>query len=327
MLIATAIMTVGLVMIATIFPVAVKLTGLSTQRSVAAVVADEAFAKIKLYGLRDFVNWPSAQIDAAKSTPVYSDPVDATYNFCDLFKYTTNVEVFEGGDGIWETEDDWYISPGLNGLYESSSAGLGGDDVAIDLGSEFLYPSAVVAADESQKYHWSALCRRTDLKDVQVTVFVTHKTFSGMNYYAYPYNSPPPEYVPADTAIWPVPVKVNITVHDSRTLVIDTAGSWGTTALSFIDEGCTIVDDYRGKIYRVLEITDRTGDDISDIILWDDWEVSAGKPAGVPDAVLLTAPQIESRVSPCDTLEEPFTRLVAVRGGIRAEPPALDEFQ
>ena len=60
MLIATGIMAIGLVMVATIFPVGVKLTSMSTERTIGAVVADEAFAKIQLYGLRDFVNWPVA---------------------------------------------------------------------------------------------------------------------------------------------------------------------------------------------------------------------------------------------------------------------------
>lgn len=60
MLIATGIMAIGLVMVATVFPVGVKLTSLTTERTIGAVVADEAFAKIQLYGLRGFVNWPVA---------------------------------------------------------------------------------------------------------------------------------------------------------------------------------------------------------------------------------------------------------------------------
>ena len=45
-LIATGIMAIGLVMVATIFPVGVKLTALTTERTIGVIVADEAFAKI-----------------------------------------------------------------------------------------------------------------------------------------------------------------------------------------------------------------------------------------------------------------------------------------
>lgn len=295
MLIATAIMTVGLVMIATIFPVGVRLTGFSAERSVAAVVADEAFAKVQLYGLRDFADWPAARIDAARTPPLYLTAAAATYDNCDLFKYTTRVEIFPGSDGLWETQDDLYFSPGPNGLYESSNAGKVGDDVQLTLGEEFIYPSAVEsAAGEKPKYHWSALCRRTDVRDVQVTVFVTNKTFAGLNYYAFPYNSMAPAYAPTDAAEWPSPVPVNVRYNHSNLalpitneLVIDLADSvnsaWdvalGTTGavLSFFNEGCTIVNNRDGKIYRVLEMKDElpagSVDGIPEtIVLYEDWQ-------------------------------------------------------
>ena len=49
-LIATGILTVGFVLIAGTFPVGIKLTALATERTIGAVAADEAFAKIQLYG-------------------------------------------------------------------------------------------------------------------------------------------------------------------------------------------------------------------------------------------------------------------------------------
>lgn len=49
-LLSVGILAVGMIFIAGVFPVAIHFTTIATERSIAAVVADEAFAKIKLYG-------------------------------------------------------------------------------------------------------------------------------------------------------------------------------------------------------------------------------------------------------------------------------------
>jgi prepilin-type N-terminal cleavage/methylation domain-containing protein len=50
-LMAVGILSIGLMLIATMFPAALYLTTVASERTMAAVVADEAFAKIKLYGI------------------------------------------------------------------------------------------------------------------------------------------------------------------------------------------------------------------------------------------------------------------------------------
>jgi prepilin-type N-terminal cleavage/methylation domain-containing protein len=52
-LIAVGILAVGMVFIAGVFPAGIYLTTVATERSIAAVVADEAFAKIRIYALGD----------------------------------------------------------------------------------------------------------------------------------------------------------------------------------------------------------------------------------------------------------------------------------
>jgi prepilin-type N-terminal cleavage/methylation domain-containing protein len=51
-LMAVGILSIGLMLIATMFPAALYLTTVASERTMAAIVADEAFAKIKLYGLQ-----------------------------------------------------------------------------------------------------------------------------------------------------------------------------------------------------------------------------------------------------------------------------------
>jgi prepilin-type N-terminal cleavage/methylation domain-containing protein len=52
-LMAVGILAVGLLLIATMFPAAIYMTTVASERTMAAIVADEAFAKIQLYGLKD----------------------------------------------------------------------------------------------------------------------------------------------------------------------------------------------------------------------------------------------------------------------------------
>ncbi len=52
-LMAVGILSVGMMLIATMFPVGIYLTTVATERTMAAIVANEAFAKIQLYGVVD----------------------------------------------------------------------------------------------------------------------------------------------------------------------------------------------------------------------------------------------------------------------------------
>lgn len=50
---AVGILSIGMMLIATMFPVAIYLTSVASERTMAAIIADEAFAKIQLYGVVD----------------------------------------------------------------------------------------------------------------------------------------------------------------------------------------------------------------------------------------------------------------------------------
>ena len=60
-LLAVGTIAVGMLFIAGVFPVGIHYTTIASERTIAAVVADEAFAKIRLYGvIADFNSWPVA---------------------------------------------------------------------------------------------------------------------------------------------------------------------------------------------------------------------------------------------------------------------------
>ncbi len=55
-LLAIGILSIGMIFIAGVFPAAIYMTTVSTEQSIAAAAADEAFAKIKLYDVNDWTN-------------------------------------------------------------------------------------------------------------------------------------------------------------------------------------------------------------------------------------------------------------------------------
>lgn len=67
-LLAVGIIAVGMLFIAGVFPVGIHFTTIASERTIAAVVADEAFAKIRLYALGD-PNNPFDDIDFSKLDP------------------------------------------------------------------------------------------------------------------------------------------------------------------------------------------------------------------------------------------------------------------
>jgi hypothetical protein len=179
-LLAVATLAIGMLFIAGTFLAGIYLTTVAAERTTAAVVADEAFAKIKLYGI---------------------NPTDPN------------------------------LAPVLLTRFE---------DVAVRRPvpvEEFAYPSTGLDISEKQ-YYWSALCRRVDPNTasrlVQVTVFVTRKTASAALYQG--------------GAGKPIPMFVNIFVMRGSN-VLTPAGP----NIIWINDGCTIVDNLTGQIYRVLQ--------------------------------------------------------------------------
>jgi len=176
-LLAVGTLAIGMIFIGGTFLAGIHFSTIATERTIAAVAADEAFAKIKLFGIN-------------LNSPLWQTPDPTIY--CVDFNNVSSVPV----------------NP-----------------------NEFAYPSTDTDLAEKQ-YFWSALCRRVANNPnrlVQVTVFVSRKVGSG--------------------SARPVLVKVNVqqNISNNSELVITD----GNEAL--INDGYTIVENTRGKIYRVIK--------------------------------------------------------------------------
>jgi prepilin-type N-terminal cleavage/methylation domain-containing protein len=239
-LIAVGILAVGMVFIAGVFPVAIYYATVATERTIAAVAADEAFAKIKIYAVGD----PS----------VTTDDVNLT-NMTQMMDF-----------------NDPCIFPATKGIDPN----------------EFAYPSDPCIDFSQKQYFWSALCRRVDFDPnrlVQVTVFVSRKVSPNLEYYC-PAPSGEVDWLTPDVTDRPVPVKVRVFVTGINELTIAKSNE-----NPFINDGCTIVDDATGRIYRVLERYKPPNDSI--ILLDRNWE---GNP---PNAVWVVPPPVTYGRYPC----------------------------
>jgi len=65
-LLAVGTLSIGMIFVAGVFPVAIHFSTIATERTIAAVVADEAFAKVRLFGIN-----PDA-LQSNQSTPLTS---------------------------------------------------------------------------------------------------------------------------------------------------------------------------------------------------------------------------------------------------------------
>ncbi len=204
-LLAVGTLAIGMIFIAGVFPVGIHFTTVATERTIAAVAADEAFAKVKIYGDR----YSTILLSALSTT--------ACVDFSSILSLDPN---------------------------------------------EFAYPSTKL---QRKQYFWSALCRRVESNDVQVTVFVSRRVGGGNR---------------------PILVRINVATQPNA----DELRIIGEKTQ--INDGYTIVDDENGRLYRVLERYPATRDNI--ILLDRRWE-----PEKVTDMVWTVPPAAGGSRYPC----------------------------
>ena len=240
-LLSVGILTVGLVFVAGVFPVGIHFATIGTERTIAAIVTDEALAKIKLYGVdtNDISLWP-LNTECADFNDVSAVPLNL---------------------------------------------------------SEFAYPSTAEDISD-KKFYWSALCRRVDVPTslVQVTVFVYRKVGAGKSYWD---REPLLPYQPVPTAVVPRPVWIFVSPGNrtNELRISDWIPSDLVDEKTFINDGCTIVDDQTGQKFRVLERY--ISPDDATILLDRDYMLWPASPVPPPRRVWVVPPPVGGGRNPC----------------------------
>jgi hypothetical protein len=235
-LIALGVLTVGMLFIAGVFPVGIHFTYLSIDRTISACVADEAFAKVRLYMER-------ALNDPCESASLEVFETEHLRDFNDWFaEETDDYELY------WE--DFAYPSiPSVN-----------------EVDKQYCWSALCRIVGEGDPNDTERM--------IQVTVFVNKRMGPGEKYYIANYDED--DFGEDDYGIienwndlfhWPMPVKVEVrdsdsdsTLEDNELRMVDVSGQFYEKNL--INDGYRIVDDKTGRIYRVLERYPTPDDDI-----------------------------------------------------------------
>ena len=163
-----------------------------------------------------------------------------------------------------------------------------------------------------KQYYWSALCRRVPSDPnhtVQVTVFVSRKVGAGTMY---------PGPGPGGSVIawpWPVPMSVGVwgTVNGT-VLTVDPNTSSPIDETRWISDGCTIVENSTGQVFRVVE-QGATASSAFVVLdpgkpwLWDDDPTDPSRPVWVvpPPLIQLDPPVVGGR-GPCIAVYQKLIR-------------------
>jgi len=240
-LLSMGILTVGMLFIAGVFPVGIYYTTVSTERTTAAVVADEAFAKIRLYGLYSDPNlWdPTQSMVSVVPSPFFAPGIDPPI-FCEDINDASPIRFVKNLQAVQYE----YYYPSAESFYTYTPA-LGG----------------LSAISPGFTYTWSAICRRLGPQDFKVTVFVCrilgrHSVYQkriGPNY-------PGAGTLDKNGSPFPVPVFINVIQPvnfslDRLQIDLDLTRHpyCSPVEKNFINDGCYIVDDETCQIYRVIE--------------------------------------------------------------------------
>jgi len=213
-LIAIGILSIGMIFIAGVFPVGIHLTTIATERTIAAVVADEAFAKVRIYAEGD--------LGITTDNVVLSS---LTQNTLMDFNNPTVFPATAAAAGNIDANDFAYPS-----------------DPCTNVSEKQYFWSALCRLTE--KYD----AVNNPNPPVQVTVFVCRRISPNMEYYQPAIGSGIVNWSSPVFDNRPAPVKIGVTVTSNNELTITNGKE-----ITFINDGYTIVDDATGRIYRVLE--------------------------------------------------------------------------
>jgi Tfp pilus assembly protein PilV len=244
-LIAVGILAVAMIFVAGVFPVGLRFAQVSIDRTTAAIAANEAFSKIRLYCER--IPDVNGQLIGFL--------FDHQRDFNDWFTDRTNLFFVDVNTYSYPTDN----SVNFDNKHYCWSALLRRTD-------RFLTDANV--PDSSH--------------DMQVTVFVCSRQAPGVRYYQ-PYlrhkafGSDNYGRITDEIGRLPKPVRVEIGQGSSRNneLEIQNTNTGNNKERYLINEGDLIVDDPTGRIYRVTERYAAPDDDtilLDRDFIWDDWQ-------------------------------------------------------
>ncbi len=263
-LLATGILAIGFVLIATIFPAGIKLTAMAAEKTLAPAMAEEARAAVRLYDV-DADKLPS-------SGEVQSVLFSAEY------LSDQSVQSFVQFYGI---------PPHDPRLLTTINARLTADSLYPSLPKESYAQNPA----QNQRYCWAVLCRKdtTTAEGYQIRIFLC-RWRKELRYYGFDYDKSAGVFTQKEKERpTPVPVRVNAVYGRSDvTIESDQPVYPQETCRQFFPEGAWAVEDRNGHIYQIIK---RDGTTLS---LNRNWLSGSGQ-----NILWVVPPAVGSNRNPC----------------------------
>ncbi len=264
-MLAAGILAIGFMLIISAFPLGIKLTAESTEAAVGASATQEAFAKVRLYGVKlgDLTNDSQTLFD--------KDLIgaDAFINITDVI--TNDYNLANQDTALRMILEQERLYPSVENVYLKAAAEEHPDD--------YVYERS------QSRYYWSALCRSLGGSSVQVTVFISRMADFSVKYYTLDAGGDVMgDHAGETPSDFPLPLKVEVSRFDDNILEVD-----DNEKFRFFTEYSQIAADSDGGIYRVMELDPQNGY----ITLDRNWM------GDDPDAVWVVPPPIGSGRYPC----------------------------
>ena len=243
-LIAIGVLSIGMLFVAGTFPVGIYFSTLASERTLAAEIADEAFAMIRLYAGEKGVATDKLYFNR------FSDFNDVT-----VFLATDNIQADEFlypsvEQSGWNREYSWSAICRRTARIEGIDSALTATDVN---DPNFVDPNSLIVPAKFGPA-------------VQVAVFVCRKTGAGGRRYYMPDKNNDSKVDLSKRSDVPLPILVEVTnsgVEENELVVKDSSEK------VFFNDGSVILDDESGRIYRVLERYRDYGAEEDDTLLLD----------------------------------------------------------
>lgn len=263
-LLATGILAIGFVLIATIFPAGIKLTAMAVEKTLAPAMAEEARAAVRLYDL-DADKLPS-------SGEVQSVLFSAEY------LSDQSVQSFVQFYGI---------PPHDPQLLEKINARLAADSLYPSLSKEFYDQNPT----QNQRYRWAILCRKDSAaaEGYQIRIFLC-RWRKELRYYGFEGNWSTGAFSPAESdRPVPVPVQVRAVLGSSEVSIESNQPVYPPeTCRQFFLEGVWVVEDRNGYLFQIIK---RDGATLTLNRKWTD--------ADGPYVLWVVPPAVGSNRNPC----------------------------
>ncbi len=266
-LLATGILAMGFMLIALVFPAGMKLTAMAAEKTLAPVIAEEAAALVRLYGLD-----PAKLPAGPPSSPTYSVLFAPEYLADQSLRYFYKKYVDPDFDPINDPFPD-PTDPANEAFFTALY-----DEIQKQLAADSMYPSLPADyfernPDQKQRYGWTALCRRDPVfpAEADIRVFL-YRRIEGLRYYGFTYDSAAAAFSTSQTdRPMPIPVQITAVAGSEQVTVQDGPAYPLQTNHLFFTEGTRLIADYdpSGFSYQVLQRKDNNSDGVFETLVLD----------------------------------------------------------